>query len=162
MAQPERDCNDRWPSALDHSLRADVDGWCEQWQVESVSRTVRIEISVRMRSCLGRAMGSRRLVRLNAALLVPGGEILLREVLCHELAHIAVYELHGRRARPHGEEWKNLLRAADYAPRVTVHRQTIPDPVREMMRKPRRRRITASRRSFSVRAVLRRVLGLRS
>ena len=162
MALPERGFNEQWPSALDHSLRADVDCWCEQWRVESMARTVKIEVSVRMRSCLGRALGSRRLVRLNVALLAPGGEVLLREVLCHELAHIAVYALHGRLPRPHGKEWKDLLRAAGYAPRVTVHRQTIPAPVREIMRKPRRRRITASRRSFSVRAVLRRVLGLRS
>jgi len=29
----------------------------------------------------------------------------LEEVLCHELAHVAVYRLHGRAARTHGPEW---------------------------------------------------------
>ena len=38
------------------------------------------------------------------------------EVLCHELAHVAAYELHGRRCRPHGPEWAALMRAAGFEP----------------------------------------------
>jgi predicted SprT family Zn-dependent metalloprotease len=40
----------------------------------------------------------------------------LNEVLCHELAHIAVHELHGSDAAPHGEEWRALVRHAGYKP----------------------------------------------
>src|SRR5262245_18580038 len=39
----------------------------------------------------------------------------LREVLCHELAHLAVYRLHGDRARPHGPEWRRLMAAAGFS-----------------------------------------------
>ena len=40
------------------------------------------------------------------------------EVLCHELAHVAAYELHGRRHRPHGPEWAALMQAAGFEPRA--------------------------------------------
>jgi len=42
----------------------------------------------------------------------------LREVLCHEAAHLAVHVLHGLKARPHGAEWARLMRIAGFEPRV--------------------------------------------
>jgi hypothetical protein len=47
---------------------------------------------------------------------------LLEEVLCHELAHVAVYRLHGRAVRPHGPEWKGLVAAAGFKPRARFER----------------------------------------
>jgi SprT protein len=38
-------------------------------------------------------------------------------VLCHEMAHLAVRKLHGRHVRPHGPEWRALLRSAGFEPR---------------------------------------------
>jgi predicted SprT family Zn-dependent metalloprotease len=37
----------------------------------------------------------------------------LQRVLVHELAHAAAVELHGRRVRPHGKEWRALVEAAE-------------------------------------------------
>jgi predicted SprT family Zn-dependent metalloprotease len=41
-------------------------------------------------------------------------------VLCHELAHLAARERHGDRIRPHGPEWKALMRAAGYEPKTRL------------------------------------------
>lgn len=37
-----------------------------------------------------------------------------QEVLCHELAHAAVQFLHGKKARPHGSEWRKLVASAGF------------------------------------------------
>jgi predicted SprT family Zn-dependent metalloprotease len=70
-----------------------------------------------MRTTLGRCHPERAEVRI-ASFLLDASESLQREVVCHEVAHAAVHELHGRAARPHGREWKVLMRAAGYEPRV--------------------------------------------
>ena len=49
----------------------------------------------------------------------------LREVLCHELAHLAVHRLHGDRARPHGPEWRGLMAAAGFAPAASARTCTV-------------------------------------
>ena len=45
---------------------------------------------------------------------------LLQEVLCHEMAHLAARELHGRNVRPHGPEWKALMTSAGFEPRTRL------------------------------------------
>jgi hypothetical protein len=45
---------------------------------------------------------------------------LLQEVLCHEMAHLATRELHGRNVRPHGPEWKALMTSAGFEPRTRL------------------------------------------
>jgi predicted SprT family Zn-dependent metalloprotease len=42
---------------------------------------------------------------------------VLEEVLCHEAAHLAVFQLFGESCRPHGPEWAQLMRAAGFEPR---------------------------------------------
>ncbi len=41
----------------------------------------------------------------------------MAEVLCHEAAHVAAYELYGEKVRPHGSEWASLVTAAGFRPR---------------------------------------------
>ncbi len=60
-------------------------------------------------------LGENRL-RLNAALLEREGADFARDTLIHELCHLAVWERHGRRARPHGPEWQALMRALGCVP----------------------------------------------
>ena len=45
---------------------------------------------------------------------------VLREVLSHEIAHIAVRDLHGVGRRPHGPEWMALVRAAGFEPQKRI------------------------------------------
>ncbi|MGN8158046.1 SprT family zinc-dependent metalloprotease [Salinisphaera sp. SWV1] len=63
----------------------------------------------------GQAVFARRTrrchVRLNAALLASHPKEMLAETVPHEVAHVAIYRLYGRRAKPHGAEWKALMQA---------------------------------------------------
>jgi len=93
--------------------------WAGAWSVPDLADRVHFEMSSRMRTSLGRCYPQTGKVRLNTALLDEPEE-LLREVACHEAAHVAVYLLHGNAARPHGREWKELMAAAGFAPRVRM------------------------------------------
>lgn len=93
--------------------------WEEAWGVPGLLDSVTVEFSTRMRVSLGLCRPIQGRIRL-AAGLRNGNAHLLEEVFCHELAHVAVHRLHGRRAKPHGPEWKSLLVRAGYEPRVRV------------------------------------------
>jgi SprT protein len=56
----------------------------------------------------------RRIVLSRGALDFTAGQF--RELLCHELAHLAAYDLYGTRARPHGAEWRELVASAGCSP----------------------------------------------
>ena len=102
---------------LSADLLGKAEGWAELWGLPDLTRSVTVEFSRRFRSSLGLCRPVRGRIRL-AAHLQEGNDALLEEVLCHELAHVAVYRLHGRKARPHGREWKMLLTRAGFKPRV--------------------------------------------
>ena len=108
--------------------------WSTAWDIPELPYRVRIVFSHRLQSSLGRCAPSAGLVRLNPGLL-DGAPEALREVVCHEVAHVATWLLHGRRARAHGPEWKELMRLAGYAPRVRWAEAAVPESVRER-RKP--------------------------
>jgi predicted SprT family Zn-dependent metalloprotease len=91
--------------------------WTALWGCPELAGELRVAVTSRMRVSLGRCYAARREIRLASFLLeAPRG--LLEEVLCHEVAHAAVFALHGPAPRPHGPEWKALMRAAGFAPRV--------------------------------------------
>jgi len=88
-----------------------------KWNVPAIADRVDIQFSRRLRSSLGRCVPSRGIVRLNQRLLAAQ-PALVEEVLCHELAHMVVFDRHGRGCRPHGQEWAALMRTAGFEPRV--------------------------------------------
>ena len=106
--------------------------WCRRWGVPGLQHRLRITVSRRLRMSLGRCDPVRGEVRI-AAFLLDAPASLVREVLCHEAAHVAVAELHGRSARPHGREWRVLMRSAGFEPRVRLR-------VDGLVRLPRRAR----------------------
>ena len=53
-----------------------------------------------MRTSLGRCYPHRKLVRLNEILLLPENAGLVIEVACHEVVHVAAFELHGPTVGP--------------------------------------------------------------
>ncbi len=91
--------------------------WAELWEDEGLAE-VRIEVSQRMTSSLGRCYPRKRLVRLNPRLF-GDLEHLRSEVLCHELAHELVYRRHGE-TRPHGAEWRELVERAGFPARTGI------------------------------------------
>ncbi len=134
-------CLREWPAPLPPSLQPRLVHWMHSWDAAVLAAEVRLESSGRMRSSLGRAYLEQRLVRINRRLAAPGLERLLEEVLCHELAHLVVFERHGSRARPHGREWRSLLREVDSPVRVTIPRDecSFLPPVRRRRRRRSRR-----------------------
>jgi len=89
------------------------------WANEEVANDVHIEFSNRITRSLGRTQPSAKIIRLNP-LLRTSLSHLLKEVLCHELAHIAAYHMYGEFIRPHGPEWQALVRSAGFEPRVRI------------------------------------------
>lgn len=80
------------------------------WRMDSLIPRVRIVYNPRLSTTLGRACLENRRVELNPRLLGEHPDQLL-PTLAHELAHLVVYERYGKSARPHGTEFRRLLRA---------------------------------------------------
>jgi predicted SprT family Zn-dependent metalloprotease len=93
--------------------------WAELWGCTGLEQRIGLQVSSRLRTTLGRCAPRRREVRI-ASFLLDAPDALLDEVLCHESAHVAVYELHGPGPRPHGAEWRTLMRAAGFEARVSL------------------------------------------
>jgi len=109
---------------IPETLRPQVVRWAQLWGLPGLADEVTVEFSRRFRRSLGLCWPSEARIRL-AAFLQEGDPALLDEVLCHELAHVAAYRLHGsrtrlrrRRIRPHGPEWKALMVQAGYEARA--------------------------------------------
>ena len=64
----------------------------------------------RRRTDAGRAVLQAQRIEVNEDLLERHPEPMLEETIAHELAHLLVYRLFGRRARSHGAEWQTLMR----------------------------------------------------
>jgi predicted SprT family Zn-dependent metalloprotease len=90
------------------------------WDQPEAAAGVQVEFSPRMRSSLGRCYPDRRLIRLHQRLRSSDASPLLREVVCHEAAHIVAFERHGGEIRPHGPEWVRLVQAAEVPARTKI------------------------------------------
>lgn len=66
--------------------------------------------------CAGRAHARKNLIRFNPILLCENVEEFLRQTVPHEVAHLVNRELHGWFVRPHGPEWKSIMRAFGLQP----------------------------------------------
>ena len=97
----------------------DIAKWCSMWGVPGLESSLVISESSRMRSSLGSCRVDSGLIRV-AGFLSEAKPKFVREVLCHEVAHAAAAQLHGRSAKPHGIEWQALMRAAGYEPRTRL------------------------------------------
>lgn len=102
--------------------------WARKWKTPGIV-DVEIGFSSRMRTSLGRAYLRKKIVRLNEILLLPENRELFVEVACHEIAHLAAYELSHGSCRPHGAEWARLVSAAGFSPRLRA-KAVGPEPVR--------------------------------
>jgi len=101
------------------AFRPQVKRWERAWGLPGLSDSVTVEFSRRLRSSFGLCMTKEGRIRL-AERLRNGSQDLLEEILCHELAHVAVHRLHGPRARPHGPEWRQLMARAGFVPRARI------------------------------------------
>lgn len=102
--------------AISDDLVTSIVLWTRRWRARGLANRLVIEYSSRLRQSLARSLPSRHVIRLNPVLQRPQNVPLLPEVLCHEAAHVAVFELHGPRCRPHGPEWSRLVTMAGFTP----------------------------------------------
>lgn len=96
-----------------------------RWGCPALGSGVRVEFSGRLRTAVARCNPKRGVIRLSTALLAPGNRPLLSEALTHEAAHLAVHLLHGPNAKPHGNEWRQLMVALGLEPRLRLR---LPNP----------------------------------
>lgn len=89
----------------------------ELWGEADLARTVRVVYNTRLSTTLGRAIYDDQRVELNPRLLREHpGELL--STLAHELAHLVVHRRWGT-CRPHGREFRTLMRAVNLSPSAT-------------------------------------------
>ena len=105
--------------ALSAALQDALAEWVRLWDAPGLERTLSVSFSRRLRTTLGRATPATGRVVLHDALrhALPAR---LREVLCHEVAHVVAARRAAAagcaRPRAHGLEWAALVTAAGYRP----------------------------------------------
>ena len=105
---------------LTRQIEATVLKYCALWSVEEIQDDVTVLFSSRLTRSLGKTQPVRKVIRLNTQLCTTLNPYL-EEVICHELAHVVATHLYGPSIRPHGEEWKALMRSAGFEPNVRLH-----------------------------------------
>jgi predicted SprT family Zn-dependent metalloprotease len=82
---------------------------------------LRVHVNNRFTAIVGRCVASQDLIEISPAVASRSVKVQ-REILCHEAAHLVVWALHGRSARPHGREWSALVEQAGFDARATLVR----------------------------------------
>jgi hypothetical protein len=95
--------------------------WSARWAVPGLATSVVVTFSRQLVSTLARCQPAEGRIVLRAD--ITGDPERLTEVLCHELAHVAVHRLYGPEAKPHGPEWQALVRAAGFSPKRLLRKR---------------------------------------
>lgn len=90
------------------------------WKHPRIAK-LRIGVNPLLTSTVARCVTGVDIIELSPSAARRGARLQL-EILCHEAAHSVVCERYGRAARPHGAEWRALVRAAGFGPRATLAR----------------------------------------
>lgn len=93
--------------------------WEALWGAPGLADRITFLTAPRMRRALGRCSPQRYSVRLAASLGDAPADVF-EEAVCHEAAHVLVFERQDRATSPHGAEWRALMRLAGFAPRTRV------------------------------------------
>jgi predicted SprT family Zn-dependent metalloprotease len=90
------------------------------WKHSRISR-LQVAVNPRLRATIARWQPPAAIIEISPDAAGRGAGAL-REIICHEAAHVVVWDRHGRTARPHGKEWAALVRAAGFEPRASLVR----------------------------------------
>jgi predicted SprT family Zn-dependent metalloprotease len=92
----------------------------DAWREARISR-LDVAVNPNLRSTLARWIPPSNVLEISTAVMSRGARAI-REIITHEAAHVVVWNRSGRGARPHGQEWSALMRAAGFEPRATLVR----------------------------------------
>jgi predicted SprT family Zn-dependent metalloprotease len=109
-------------TVLDARLRRLAAVWAALWGCSTLWDDVHVSVNRRLTASLGRCLPRTRAIELSPRLFEDSRN-LRREILCHELAHLAVFEKFGARVKPHGPEWRALMESAGFPPRGAIERR---------------------------------------
>lgn len=73
-------------------------------------------------------------IRYNPWVFAADFEYHFTDTVAHEVAHYLVHRLHGAHTRPHGPEWKQVMRTLGVIPKATGHYSLSGVPVRRQQR----------------------------
>lgn len=102
---------------MDPSIRLLIAQWGATWGLPDLAADVSVTYSARLSRSLGRCRPSTGRITIRAE-LQHSDQGRMAEVLCHEVAHVAAFQLYGRGAAPHGPEWQQLVLRAGFRPQV--------------------------------------------
>lgn len=98
-------------------IRSLIAPWAAEWGIPDLTDDVVVAFSSRLKVSLGRCNPATGRISLRRDLQTDR-KSQLPEVLCHEVAHVAVHRIYGPHAAPHGPEWRRLVADAGFKPRV--------------------------------------------
>lgn len=108
--------NNKWDAEIPSPAKDSIGRWFVLWGLAGFEQSAVICFSSRMSRAYARCYIKQR--RINLAARVKQMPLsIFEEVLCHECAHLATFELFGDKCRPHGPEWAQLVRSAGFEPR---------------------------------------------
>lgn len=112
------------PQALDETLGAELDVRVRDFIARANALfALRLQMpgwDARLRgAAAGKAHLQRWHLQFNASLLRANQEHFLRQTVGHEVAHLVVWARYGARVKPHGAEWKTVMRAFGLSTRAT-------------------------------------------
>ena len=90
------------------------------WKYPRVSQ-LNVVINPRLKSTIARWLPPSDAIEVSVTARSRGTSAF-HKILCHEAAHVVVWNRFGRTSRPHGREWAALMRAAGVEPRATLMR----------------------------------------
>jgi SprT protein len=99
------------------------------WQYPGLASELEVNPSKRLTRSLGLCRPQRAQITLSLALFKPGREALLHETLVHEAAHYVAFQRFGRKIKPHGAQWAQLMITAGFEPRTRIAETDLPWPV---------------------------------
>ena len=92
-----------------------IERWSRVWLLPDLPKSVSVQMNRRLRTSIARWVVSKERLELSSDFLKPNLDH--EAILCHELAHAAAIRKFGRRIRPHGPEWRSLVKSAGFEPR---------------------------------------------
>jgi predicted SprT family Zn-dependent metalloprotease len=110
--------SNEFPAKMRRTLSQKTGSWLAVWGT-SLQGCIGVSLNPRLKTTLASCTPQTGTIRLNPALMDSQREIL-PEVLCHELAHIVVFQTHGPDEKPHGPRWHELMSLAGFEPRTAI------------------------------------------